>query len=118
MANAAGELVGAHDFRVIASGHPKDRSAVRSVSRWEVRREGDIIIIECEANGFLKQQIRRANGILLEIGKGRQPIEIMQGVLEGAFNASTIPTLSARGLCLMEVKYPEGSMELSSEMTG
>ena len=69
MRTAAQDLVGTHDFRVIASGHPKDRSAVRCVNRWNVERNGDEITIECQANGFLKQQIRKANGILLEIGK-------------------------------------------------
>ena len=41
------------------------------------------MVIECEANGFLKQQIRKANGILLEIGKGKQPAELMRQTLEG-----------------------------------
>ena len=83
MDEAAQALVGTHDFRAIASGHPKDRSAVRAVSRWNVARKGDTLIIECEANGFLKQQIRKANAILVEIGKGRQPVELMRQTLEG-----------------------------------
>ena len=111
MAKAAQRLTGTHDFRVISSRHPEDRSAVRTVSRWEVRREADTVIIECEANGFLKQQIRRANGILLEIGKGRRPIEVMRQIMEGVYDIATIPTLSAHGLCLMEVKYPEGVLD-------
>ena len=56
---------------------------MRTVSRWDVARDGDTVVIECEANGFLKQQIRKANAILLEIGKGRQPVELMQRTLEG-----------------------------------
>ena len=112
MAEAARALTGTHDFRVIAPSHPKDRSAVRAVSRWEVRREADTVVIECEANGFLKQQIRKANGILLEIGKGKQRVELMQQALEGTEDVSGIPVLSARGLCLMEVKYPEGAFDV------
>ena len=118
MEEAARSLVGTHDFRVIASGHPVDRSAVRKVSRWCVRREGDAIVIRCEANGFLKQQIRKANGILVEIGKGRQPIEAMQQTLEGIRDASSLPVLPARGLCLMEVKYPEGAFDCPLPLTG
>ena len=112
MSEAARALTGTHDFRVISPSHPKDRSAVRTVSRWEVRREADTVVIECEANGFLKQQIRKANGILLEIGKGKQPAELMQQALEGTEDASGIPVLSARGLCLMEVKYPDGTFDV------
>ena len=109
MAVAARALTGTHDFRVIAPSHPKDRNAVRTVSRWEVRQDADVVVIDCEANGFLKQQIRKANGILLEIGKGKRQVELMQQALDGAGNVSDIPVLPARGLCLMEVKYPDGA---------
>ena len=112
MAEAAQALVGTHDFRVIAPSHPKDRSAVRIVSRWEVRQDADTVVIECEANGFLKQQIRKANGILLEIGKGKRQVELMRRALEGTEDVSDVPVLSARGLCLMEVKYPDGTFDV------
>ena len=111
MAEAAKALVGTHDFRAIASGLPADRSAVRTVKRWEVRRTGDEVVIECEANGFLKQQIRKANGILLDIAKGKRPVELMGRTLEAGDDAGGVPTLPARGLCLIEVKYPEGVIE-------
>ena len=119
MADAARALTGTHDFRVIAPSHPKDRSAVRTVSCWEVRQDADTVVIECEANGFLKQQIRKANGILLEIGKGNREVEFMRQALEGSTeNVSDIPVLSARGLCLMEVKYPDGIFNLPPAETG
>ncbi len=112
MVEAAQFLTGTHDFRVIAPSHPKDRSAVRTVSRWEVRREADTIIIECEANGFLKHQIRKANGILLEIGKGKRQVEFTREALEGTADVSDIPVLPARGLCLVEVKYPAEAFDV------
>lgn len=107
MAEAAQLLVGVHDFRALASGHPKDRSAVREVVRWEVTRTEDNIVIECEANGFLKQQIRKANGILTEIGRGKYPVERVTQALAGAVAGT--PLLPAHGLCLISVKYPSCS---------
>ena len=118
MCDAAQALVGTHDFRVIASGHPEERSAVRAVNRWDVSLQGDTVVIECEANGFLKQQIRKANAILLEIGKGRQPVELMGQTLEGRHPVPEIPLLPARGLCLIEVKYPEGALDPPPAYTG
>ena len=109
MAEAAQLLVGTLDFRALASGHPKDRSAVRVVMRWEVKRADDDIVIECEANGFLKQQIRKANGLLTEIGRGKYPVERVTEALAGA--ADGTPLLPAHGLCLVSVKYP-GSVKL------
>ena len=104
MAEAARLLVGAHDFRALAVGHPQDRSAVREVMRWEVERSEDNVVIECEANGFLKQMIRKANGILTEIGRGKYPVERMTEALSGAGDGT--PLLPAHGLCLISVKYP------------
>ncbi len=118
MSDAARDLVGTHDFRVIASGHPEERSAVRTVSRWEVSRDDDTVVIECEANGFLKQQIRKANAILLEIGKGKQPVGLMRQTLEGRDAVPETPLLAARGLCLIEVKYPEGAFDPPPVCTG
>ena len=111
MAEAAQLLVGVHDFRALAAGHPKDRSAVREVIRWAVERSEDNIVIECEANGFLKQQIRKANGILTEIGRGKFPVERMTEALAGAAEGS--PLLPAHGLCLISVKYP-GSVKFGA----
>ena len=116
MGQAARHLLGKHDFRPLAPGHPADRSAVRTVYRWEVSREQDCedtIAITCEANGFMLHQIRRANAILAEIGKGRWPTEAMLQVLgetrgePESIQIANIPSLPARGLCLVEVKYPD-----------
>ena len=118
MAEGARALVGTHDFRAIAAGHPEDRSAVRTVKRWEIFQDGNELVLECEANGFLKQQIRKANGILVEIGKGRQPIELMGQAIRGEPGIPEIPLLPAHGLTLIEVKYPEGALDPPLTETG
>jgi tRNA pseudouridine38-40 synthase len=107
MAAAAQHLVGSHDFRPLAVGHPRDKSAVRNVMRWDVRREDETVIIECQANGFLRHQIRRANGVLVEVGRGRLPEETLQDILENRGTEGLAgSSLPARGLCLMKVSYP------------
>ncbi len=111
MESAAQGLVGIHDFRALAAGHPPDRSAVRQVYRWDVWREGDTIIIECEGNGFLRHQIRKANALLIEAGKGSPESivsDVLLGKLETAIPAGVLP---AHGLCLMKVKYPCGDIQ-------
>ena len=108
MAGAARSLVGRHDFRAFSPGCPPEKNTVRLVSRWDVWREDYAVYFECEANGFLIHQIRCANGLLLEVGKGRRPPSIVGDVLAGLAPAgATWPSLPARGLCLMEVTYPE-----------
>jgi tRNA pseudouridine38-40 synthase len=107
MSRAAQHLVGVHDFRPLASGHPMEKSAVRRVMRWDVRREQDTVVIDCEANGFLKHQIRQANGILVEVGKGKWPSSIVKDTLDHRLPEGLVwPSLPAHGLCLMQVTYP------------
>lgn len=108
MDRAAKGLVGEHDFRPLAASHPKEKSAVRRVNRWEVWRDGDTIIIECEANGFLRHQIRRANALLVGIGTGKLAEGIISDCLKARLPQNwAYPTLSAKGLCLMQVTYPD-----------
>ena len=106
MANAAQCLIGWRDFRPMSGGFPENQSAVRRVYRWDVWRERDQVIIECEANGFIRHQIRRTNALLIEVGKGRWPPSIVNKVLEdkpeGRVHWAMVP---ARGLCLEKVTY-------------
>ena len=117
---AATSLIGVRDFRNIATGHPADRSAVRQVFSWDVRRnadEPDVITIDCAATGFLRHQIRRVNAILLEIGKHKLPVHAMAEALGARVNDNLqIPMLPAHGLCLKAVHYPEYDHLLKVEL--
>ncbi len=107
MRQAATCLLGAHDFSVLAAGLPPGKSGVRQVKRWEIWREGESVAIESEANGFLPRQIRRTNGILVEVGMGRMPVRALEEILNGAVDEhASSPSLPAKGLCLMSVSYP------------
>lgn len=110
MNQAASSLLGIRDFRRLSAGHSVDRSAVRRVLNWSVSRSKqnpDEIAIDCAANGFLRYQIRRANAVLVDIGKGKLPIHAMADALSGRTqNRHHIHTLPARGLCLKRVHYP------------
>lgn len=111
MRQAAGSLLGIRDFRQLAASHPPEQSAVRQVCQWEVQRHPvnpDVVIIDCAANGFLRRQIRRANAVLVAIGKGRLPIHAMADALAGR-TPRPIPALPAKGLCLQSVHYPQYS---------
>ena len=111
---AAQDLVGVHDFRPFAPAHPADKSAVRRVDQWTVAAgpdDKDTIIITCEASGFMQHQIRRTNAALVAIGKGKLPPGAIREILSGREDKATrismdaIPTLPAKGLYLVEVKY-------------
>ena len=116
MAEAAEHLVGKHDFRALAPGFDPARSAVRTVYRWEVRRQDDNVVIECEANGFLRHMIRRANALLIEVGKGKWPVDQVHHVLNDQGTEKIEWTSApACGLCLMKVSYPNFWSQVCTE---
>ena len=107
MREAAGHLSGTHDFSALAGALPQGRSPVRRVERWDVRREGELVFIEAEANGFLPHQILRTNGMLVEIGLGKRPVQVMKEIINGTLRELRhYPSLPPKGLCLMQVNYP------------
>ena len=107
MRDAAKELVGSLDFRHIAANYPSEVNTIRTVKSWEIWRENEAIIIESEANGFLRHQIRRVNSILVNIGKGKWQKDILHETLISGFPFGwKPPSLPSNGLCLMKVTYP------------
>jgi len=82
---------------------------VRVAYRWDVWQEADTVIIECEANGFLRHQIRKANSILVQVGLGNYRESPESAVSEGLkgepANSVKASILPPHGLCLMQVKY-------------
>ena len=107
---AANSLLGIRDFRQLSTSHPAEQSAIRKVLRWNVDHHPgmpNVITIDCAATGFLRHQIRRANAVLIEIGKGKLPIHAMAETLAGDTTSQRNPrTLPAKGLCLQKVHYP------------
>ena len=107
MKEAAGYLAGTHDFSALVVSLPPGRRTVRRVERWDVWREGELVLIEAEADGFLPHQIRRTNGILAKVGLGRMSVEVIKGIVDGTLKElNHCPSVPAKGLCLMKVNYP------------
>ena len=107
---AASYLIGTHDFRAFASPLPPGKSSVRQVHRWEVWREDNRVIMEAEANAFLPHQVRKTGAVLVAVGRQRLPVEAIPEALDGERSLHQWAPLPARGLCLVEVKYPNFSI--------
>ena len=106
MAAAAALLVGRHDFRAYTVLEPDATTTVRTIERNEVERRGDVIRIEVTADGFLRFMVRRIAGQLIEIGRGKLPVEAAGDALEPKF-AEARWTAPPQGLVLANVRYSE-----------
>jgi tRNA pseudouridine38-40 synthase len=71
-------------------------------------RGGVLIVYEITGTGFLRHMVRAIVGSLVEIGRGRQPVEWLAHVLESRERAKAGPTAPAHGLFLVGVDYRDG----------
>ena len=72
---------------------------------FEVRKEGDNIIIELTGNGFLYNMVRIISGTLLDVGLGKIKPEEIPEIIESKDRQRAGRTLPAHGLYLVQVVY-------------
>lgn len=97
MASAARSLVGTHDFAVFTVADPEVSSTIRTIDSFTVTRGGAAITLRVTADGFLRYQVRRMAGSLIEIGRARlAPADLWK---EARWTAP------AKGLVLRSIEY-------------
>ena len=108
MNEAAGHLVGPHDFASFGRLPDPAASAERVLYELRCDREGSLIRVRARANAFIHQMVRSLVGTLIAVGEGRRKPEDMAGVLEARDRAVAGPVAPPHGLCLVSVEYDEG----------
>ncbi|MBS0430886.1 MAG: tRNA pseudouridine(38-40) synthase TruA [Proteobacteria bacterium] len=103
---AAQALVGEHDFSAFRALACQAAHARREVRALAVRREGEHVVIEIEANAFLHHMVRNIVGSLLEVGRGERPREWIAQLLHGRDRALAGATAPAQGLTFLGPRYP------------
>ncbi len=108
---AAKKFVGKHDFTSFANeAHRGSASngAVRTMKRLDVIIEGDDVRLEFEANGFLYKMVRNITGTLLDVARGKLPLESIEGILEAKDRRVAGKAAPPNGLFLVKVFYRNG----------
>lgn len=106
MQAAAAAFIGEHDFSAFRSSECQARSTIRRMMRLTVERTGEWIAVEVTANAFLHHMVRNLVGVLMEIGRGEQPISWARQVLESRDRTQGGVTAPAEGLYMWSVEYP------------
>ncbi len=112
MREAAGPLIGRHDFASFqASGSPR-ASSVRTIRELVLERRpglhADAIVLEVEADGFLYHMVRNLVGSLVEVGCAKRPPGWLAEVLAARDRRKAGVTAPPQGLYLLRVRYPAG----------
>jgi tRNA pseudouridine38-40 synthase len=107
MMEAAKLLEGEMDFAPFASvssdGWVNTR---RVVFKCSISSNKNMVFLDMVANGFLRQQVRRTAGALLEVGLGRLDLHGFMDLAKCGKLGAVTWVLPAKGLTLMKVNYP------------
>ncbi|HTL51114.1 MAG TPA: tRNA pseudouridine(38-40) synthase TruA [Planctomycetota bacterium] len=134
MHDAAQRLIGTHDFRGFASkvgNYGDEFDFQRTISKIDLIRPnwddpfgvggfqvdtGKLTddnrgwagawILRIEGDGFLHNMIRAIMGSLFLVGRGKEPPEYLDEILQNGNRREAGPTAPPQGLCLMHVFYP------------
>lgn len=107
MQEAANYLLGEHDFSSYRAAGCQSKTALRHVTHLHVQRQGDMVIVDIQANAFLQHMVRNIVGVLMKIGAGeREPLWAKE-VLELRDRTQGGVTAPPYGLYFTGVAYPE-----------
>ena len=105
MRQAAGYLVGEHDFASFCSNPRMRKSTVRLVDSITVERRKDRVVFTLHGTGFLQNMVRILVGTLLEVGQGKRTVESVRQTLDARDRQTAGYTAPPQGLSLMRVDY-------------
>ena len=106
MHRAAQALVGEHDFSAFRTVHCQAPHARRNLHRLSVRREGEVIEVDIQANAFLHHMVRNIVGSLLPVGRGQAAESWPGELLAGRDRTVAGPTAPPDGLVFVGPLYP------------
>ena len=120
MGRAARLFEGTHDFAAFQAAGGEARETVRTVlssrlridfparlpdSGFQSSGQSAILVYEIVGDGFLRHMVRAIVGTLVEVGRGRRPVEWVCEVLASRDRRRAGPTAPATGLFLVSIDY-------------
>lgn len=114
MREGASILLGRHDFSAF-SALSRERSSkenpIKTLNRLDIEENGQQILFTTEASGYLYKMVRSLVGALVDVGRSKISLQMLQAILESKKRTHLIMTAPAQGLCLEKVFYEGYSLE-------
>ena len=108
MHEVAQEFVGQHDFAAFCGtlrGRNRPTSTLRTIFEIACWRDGDRVLIDTAADGFLPHMVRNVAGTLIRVGMNQVDAADVHAMLNGTGPRVPTVTAPAHGLCLTRVWY-------------
>ncbi len=103
---AAEKLLGRHDFSAFRAAECQAKSPEKEMRQANVSRQGDFLVCDFRADGFLHHMIRNIMGCLVHVGAGQAAPGWMEELLVRKDRTRAAPTFMADGLYLSHIRYP------------
>ncbi len=105
MNEAAGKLVGKHDFKAFMASGSKIVDTVREIYSCKVEREGDTVTVSVVGNGFLYNMVRIIVGTLIAVSEGKLAPSDIDKIIASKDRKNAGATAPPQGLYLYDVRY-------------
>ena len=105
MAEAAGLLLGEHDFSAFRAAECQAKSPVKTLREAAVLRRSGVIEFAFSADAFLHHMVRNIVGGLVYVGAGRHSVDEFAAILAGRDRSRAAPTFAPDGLYLWQIEY-------------
>lgn len=107
MQQAAGYLLGTHDFSSLRAASCQANSPIRTMHHLNVIGAGNYIVLDVRANAFLHHMIRNLAGLLMRIGASEAPPEWALEVLMAQDRRVSAATAPPYGLYFVDAEYDD-----------
>jgi len=107
MKEAAGYMIGTHDFMAFCGNKKMKKSTVRTVMSIDFLEKENELVIFYTGDGFLQNMIRIMTGTLIEVGSGRKEPKEIEEIIRNKDRSAAGYTVPPEGLALLEVQYAE-----------
>jgi tRNA pseudouridine38-40 synthase len=107
MQTGADFLLGEQDFTSFRASQCQAKSPMRNLQSLNIRRQGQLILLDLQANAFLHHMVRNIVGVLIEVGRGSRRPDWVKEVLRARDRKAAAATAPAHGLYFVGVDYPE-----------
>lgn len=95
---------GTHDFFAFSKRGSDEKSTIRTIYKTSIYQHNDLIVLNFEANSFLRSQIRMMVGAIIEVANNQATLEDIKQQLIRQKTIFKNPA-NAGGLYLSKVKY-------------
>lgn len=106
MRRAASDMTGKRDYSAFMASGSNVMNTVREVTEFTIEEiTNNVIRFRVSADGFLYNMVRNMVGTLIDVGRGKIPVEDVKGIIKTGDRRNAGATAPACGLYLVRAVY-------------